>query len=175
MHNYFDVNVFRRWRDSGTRRMLQLTRGRLWISETAGIVYYVREGRLGERHAAAATRWMLSLPRHSRRIRRVYAYQWQAECHPDTWDSAWFRADGAARPSYRAVVAALARERHLDAEAVKALNPPLWPGALNTCLGQTTAGSASTTVLGSRRPPSSTPAAIIPTAATTIATAKADW
>jgi hypothetical protein len=133
MHNYFDVNVFRRWRDSGTRRMLQLTRGRLWISETAGIVYYVREGRLGERHAAAATRWMLSLPRHSRRITRVYAYQWQAECHPDTWDSAWFRADGGARPSYRAVVAALARERHLDAEAVKALDPPLWPEAHNTC------------------------------------------
>jgi hypothetical protein len=133
MHNYFDVNLRRRWRESGTRRMLQLTRGRLWISETAGIVYYVREGRLGEDHAADATRWMLSLPRNSRRIRRVYAYQWQAECHPDTWDSAWFRSDGAARPAYRAVVAALARERHLDAEAVKALNPPLWPGAHNTC------------------------------------------
>jgi hypothetical protein len=134
MHNYVDVNLFRPWRLSGTRRMLRLTRGRLWISETAGIVYYVREGRLGERHAAAATRWMLSLPSHSRRIRRVYAYQWQAECDPHTWDSAWFSANGAARPSYRAVVAGLARERHLDAEAVKALNPPLWPGAHDTCV-----------------------------------------
>jgi hypothetical protein len=133
MHNYVDVNLLRRWRQSGTRRMLQLTRGRLWISETAGIVYYVREGRLGEQHAAAATRWMLSLPSHSRRIGRVYAYQWQAECDPQTWDSAWFRPNGAARPSYRAVVAALARERHLDAEAVRALNPPLWPGAHDTC------------------------------------------
>jgi hypothetical protein len=133
MHNYVDVNAFRPWRLSGTRRLLQLTRGRLWISETAGIVYYVREGRLGERRAAAATRWMLSLPRHSQRISRVYAYQWQAECHPDTWDSAWFRANGSARPAYRALVAALARERHLDAEAVKALDPPLWPGAHNTC------------------------------------------
>ena len=37
------------------------------------------------------------------------------------------------RPSYRVVVRALARERHLDAEAVKALDPPLWPGAHNTC------------------------------------------
>ena len=134
MHNYFDVNLFHPWRISGTRRMLRLTRGRLWISETAGIVYYVREGRLGERHAAAATRWMLSLPRHSRRIRRVYAYQWQAECDPQTWDSAWFRANGSARPAYRAVVAALARERNLDADAVKALNPPLWPGAYDTCV-----------------------------------------
>jgi hypothetical protein len=134
MHNYVDVNAFRPWRRSGTRQLLRLTHGQLWISETAGIVYYVREGRLGERHAAAATRWMLSLPRHSRRVSRVYAYQWQAECHPDTWDSAWFRANGAARPAYRALVAALARERHLDAEAVKALDPPLWPGAHNTCL-----------------------------------------
>jgi hypothetical protein len=134
MHNYVDVNAFRPWRLSGTRRLLQLTHGRLWISETAGIVYYVREGKLGEQHAAAATRWMLSLPSHSRRVSRVYAYQWQAECHPDTWDSAWFRANGAARPAYRALVAALARERHLDADAVKALDPPLWPGAHNTCL-----------------------------------------
>ena len=133
MHNYVDVNGFRSWRDSGTRRLLGLTRGRLWISETAGIVFYVREGRLGERHAAAATRWMLSQPSHSRRIRRLYAYQWQAECDPRTWDSAWFRADGRARPAYRAVVSAIARERGLDAEAVKALNPPLWPGARDTC------------------------------------------
>jgi len=133
IHNYLDVNAFRPWRRSGTRRLLRLTSGRLWVSETAGIVFYVREGRLGERHAAAATRWMLSLPRQSRRITRVYAYQWQAECHPNTWDSAWFRANGAARPAYRALVAALVHERHLDAEAAAALNPPLWPGAHSTC------------------------------------------
>jgi hypothetical protein len=135
MHNYVDVNLFRPWRLSGTRRMLRLTRGRLWISETAGIVYYVREGRLGERHAAAATRRMLSLPRNSRRIRRVYSYQWQAECDPHTWDSAWFRPNGAARRSYRTVVAAIARERHLDAAATRALNPPVGPGVTDTCVG----------------------------------------
>src|SRR5918998_2790005 len=129
MHNYVDVNGFRPWRHSGTRRMLGLTRGRLWISETAGIVYYFREGRLGARHAAAATRRVLSLPKHSGRIKRVYAYQWQAECDPEIWDSAWFRANGAARPAYRVIVDALARERQLSAEAGKALNPPLWPGA----------------------------------------------
>jgi hypothetical protein len=27
----------------------------------------------------------------------------------------------------------LARQRHLDADAVKGLGPPLWPGARNTC------------------------------------------
>jgi hypothetical protein len=115
--------------------MLRLTRGRLWISETAGIVYYVREGRLGERHAAAATRWMLSLPTHSRRIRRLYAYQWQASCRRDAWDSAWFRSDGSARPSYRVVVAELARERSLDPAAAAALDPPLGPAMRDTCDG----------------------------------------
>ena len=135
MHNYYDVNFFHRWRRSGTRRLLQLTRGRLWISETAGVVFYARSGKVGEEIAARATRWMLLLPRHSRRIKRVYAYQWQAECRPAMWDSAWFRADGTARPAYRVVVTALARERNLDAEAVKALDPPLWPGAPNTCSG----------------------------------------
>jgi hypothetical protein len=133
MHNYYDVNFFHRWRSSGTRRLLGLVRGRLWISETAGVVFYVRAGRVGEKTAARATHWMLSLPRHSGRIKRVYAYQWQAECNPETWDSAWFRSNGSARPAYRVVVAALARERHLDAETVKALDPPLWPGAHDTC------------------------------------------
>jgi hypothetical protein len=142
MHNYFDVNLPRSWRTSGTRRLLRITRGRLWISETAGIVFYVRNGRLGEENAARSTRRMLSLPRHSRRITRVYAYQWQAECNPQTWDSAWFRANGSARPAYRVVVRAVARERHLGAEAVKALNPPLWPGAYDTCANGAT-GPAS--------------------------------
>lgn len=62
LHNYLDVNYLRPWRRSGTRGMLRLTRSRLWISETAGIVYYLRAGRLGERHAANATRWMLACP-----------------------------------------------------------------------------------------------------------------
>jgi hypothetical protein len=134
MHNYFDVNYFHPWRRSGTRRLLGLIRGRLWISETAGVVFYVRNGRVGEGAAARATRWMLRLPVHSRRITRLYAYQWQAECRPRTWDSAWFRADGTARPAYRVVVRALAHERHLGAEAAKALNSP-WPEAPNTCSG----------------------------------------
>lgn len=136
LHNYLDANYLRPWRRSGTRRMLRLTRGRLWISETAGIVYYVRAGRLGERHAANATRWMLALPARSRRITRVYAYQWQAPCHPDTWDSAWFRSDGSSRPSYRVLVAELARERRLDPAATAALDPPLWPGVHDTCAGE---------------------------------------
>src|SRR3954453_16456379 len=36
MHNYLDVNRPRSWRHSGTLKMLRLTRGKLWITETAG-------------------------------------------------------------------------------------------------------------------------------------------
>ena len=133
LHNYLDVNYRRPWRRSGTRRMLRLTHGRLWISETAGIVYYVRSGRLGERQAARSTRWMLSLPRHSRRIKRVYAYQWQAPCKPDIWDSAFFRSDGSSRPAYRVLVAQLARQRRLGPDAVRALDPRPSPGARDNC------------------------------------------
>ena len=86
-------------------------------------------------HPRLWSSWMLSLPSNSRRIRRVYSYQWQAECDPHTWDSAWFRPDGAARRSYRTVVAAIARERHLDAAATRALNPPVGPGVTDTCVG----------------------------------------
>ncbi len=135
LHNYLDVNYLRQWRRSGTRRMLRLTRGKLWISETAGIVYYTRSGRLGERHAARATRWMLSLPRHSRRIERVYAYQWQAPCKPDIWDSALFRSNGTSRPAYRVLVSQVARERRLDREAATALDPRPWPRTYDTCAG----------------------------------------
>ena len=133
MHNYLDVNYRRPWRRSGTRRMLRLTRGKLWISETAGIVYYVRSGRLGERHAARATRWMLSLPSRSHRIKRVYAYQWQAQCHPRLWDSAFFRSNGrrtARLPRTggpggpRAAPRSRKRSRH---------SARLRPGAYNTC------------------------------------------
>ena len=136
LHYYLDVNYLRPWRRSGTRGLLRLTRGRLWISETAGIVYYLRAGRLGERHAANATRWMLALPARSRRTTRVYAYQWQAPCHPDIWDSAWFRSDGSSRPSFRVLVAQLTRERRLDPDAAAALNPPALAGGARHLPGQ---------------------------------------
>jgi hypothetical protein len=70
----------------------------------------------------------------SSRITRVYAYQWQAACgRRARWDSAWFRSDGSARPSYRVIVSQLARERGLDAAARAALDPPVGPGMRNTC------------------------------------------
>ncbi len=67
---------------------------------------------------------MLAFARRSPRIKRVYAYQWQASCNARAWDSGWFRSDGEARPAYRVIVRALARERKLDAAERRGARPP---------------------------------------------------
>jgi hypothetical protein len=133
MHNYVDVNRPRAWRRSGTRRMLRLTRGKLWITETAGVVRSRRYSGYDEERAEAATRRMFAFARRSRRIARMYAYQWQASCNPRVWDSAWLRSDGEARPAYRVVVRELARERALDSAAIAALDPPLTADMRTSC------------------------------------------
>jgi hypothetical protein len=133
MHNYVDVNRPRRWGQSGTRTFLRLTRGEVWITETAGVVRSRRYSGYDEERAKAATRRMFVFARRSRRISRMYAYQWQASCNPRVWDSAWFRADGEARPAYRVVVRALARERDLDSAGIAALDPPLTPEMRTSC------------------------------------------
>jgi hypothetical protein len=133
LHNYIDVNRARTWRRSATRKLLRLTRGELWITETGGVVHSRRYSGYNENVAASATRRMLDYAGRSPRISRVYAYQWQAACRPDLWDSAWFRSDGSARPAYRVIVAELARERDLDEADTAALDPPLGPAMRDTC------------------------------------------
>ena len=110
-----------------------MTRGRLWITETAGVVRSRRYSGYDEERAANATRRMLAFARRSPRIKRVYAYQWQASCNTRVWDSGWFRSDGEARPAYRVIVRAVARERKLDATEIAALDPPLTPATRTWC------------------------------------------
>ncbi len=98
MHNYLDVNRPRSWRRSATRRLLAQTGGELWITETGGVVNSNRYDDYDERRAAEATRRMFAFASRSARISRVYAYQWQAACDYDHWDSAWFRSDGVGAP-----------------------------------------------------------------------------
>ncbi|MEA2379631.1 MAG: hypothetical protein QOD13_3538 [Thermoleophilaceae bacterium] len=135
IHNYLDVNRPRTWRGSGTRKLLRLTRGRLWITETAGVVVSRRYAKYDEQRAADATRRMFAFARRSPRITRLYGYQWQAGCDPYGWDSAWFRSNGSARPAWQVVVQEVARERGLDKAAVEALAPPLAPAMHDTCRG----------------------------------------
>ena len=135
IHNYIDVNRPRTWRASGTRKLLGLTRGELWITETSGVVVSRRYTKYDEHRAARATRRMFDLARRSPRVSRLYSYQWQAPCDPYGWDSGWFRSNGSARPAWRVVVAEMAQELRLSRAAIEALDPPLSPAMHDTCKG----------------------------------------
>ena len=135
MHNYLDVNRPRHWRGSGTLKMLRMTRGRLWITETAGVVVSRRYARYDEQRAAVATRRMFDLARRSKRITRLYAYQWQAGCDPYGWDSAWFRSNGSARPAWRVVIDELSSQGALSEERIQRLDSPLTTAMHDSCAG----------------------------------------
>jgi hypothetical protein len=133
LHNYIDINRRGSWRTSSTRAFLALTRGRLWITEAAGVVHSPRFATYDEGRAARATRRLFRFASHSRRIIRVYGYHWQAACDDDVWDSAWFRSDGSSRPAYRFLVRELARQRGLAPAAAAALDPPLGRQMYDAC------------------------------------------
>lgn len=116
LHNYNDVNKLSR---QNTERFLEMTQGRVWLSETGGIVRKKDRSkqrfRGGERHQVKATRYLLDqLAPMSERIDRVYLYHWNQEASPDTWDSGLVRKDGTARPAYQAVASRVDKEGRLD-------------------------------------------------------------
>ena len=115
IHNYVDAN---RLRTIGTRRLLAHTRGKVWFTETGGIVYRRNRSHItfpeSKAHAAIATRWLFQkLIPLSSRITRVYIYNWNSPAKRQTWDSAFFNPHGQARPAYSVFVREMAK-----------LNPP---------------------------------------------------
>jgi hypothetical protein len=124
LHNYVDAN---RLRSRGTRRFLRVVRGRVWITETGGVVRRNRyRGQIdypeSAPHAGRVTRHVLRLAdRLSHRIDRIYLYQWNADSLVQNWDSGLIGPFGEARPGF----AMLARHRGLDpAQAPPATGPP---------------------------------------------------
>jgi hypothetical protein len=100
LHNYIDAN---RLRTTGTRALLQHTRGQIWFTETGGIVSRRNKRKVGfpesPAHAAVATRWVFDeLVPLSRRITRVYLYHWNAQRN-DNWDSGLVDPRGRSRPA----------------------------------------------------------------------------
>jgi polysaccharide biosynthesis protein PslG len=113
IHNYLDAN---RGRSIGTRKLLRNVRGRLWFTETGGIANRWINGRKLKaytvKHAAKATRQVFKLARLSRRIKRVYFYNWVAptESRP-RWDSALIGPNGRPRPALTIIRRELAKRR----------------------------------------------------------------
>jgi hypothetical protein len=113
LHNYLDAN---RGRSLGTRKLLRNVRGRVWFTETGGIVNRWVSGRHIKRYtvrrAATATRRVFRLAALSPRVKRVYFYNWAppAEARP-RWDSALMGRNGKPRPAYDVIRRQLARWR----------------------------------------------------------------
>jgi hypothetical protein len=100
LHNYVDVN---RRRTSGTRELLRLVPGQVWLTETGGILTFLPAFRKNERRQARATKYMFSLAGKydSRRrglrsrITRLYNYKWYGESRRARFDAGLVSKNGA--------------------------------------------------------------------------------
>ena len=114
IHNHIDAN---RHRTSGTRELLRITRGKIWFSETGGIVNRWVDGRrvrrYNQKNAVRAIRNIFKLAKlNRRRITRIYLYQWLApKQRRPRWDSGLVGPRGQTRPSLRTFQALVRRAR----------------------------------------------------------------
>jgi hypothetical protein len=105
LHNYTDTN---RFRSSGTKTMLRLVKGQLWLTETGGIVAFTTAGgkvalRHDEKRARRAIDFLFRLARTTKRITRVYVYQWRKTQTGDRFDAGLVAPDDTPRPSLSAL------------------------------------------------------------------------
>jgi hypothetical protein len=109
LHNYRDTNPRRGQRYGGTKELLDTVPGRVWLTETGGIVKFVLpDGRTlfpqSEKRANTAIGRLFRLAKqYRRRIERLYVYHWR-QAEPDSrFDAGLLRADGSPRASYHTV------------------------------------------------------------------------
>ena len=107
LHNYSDTNRPER-RGAGTKQMLNLTRGEVWVTETGGLVEFKTfAGKVtfpcDEARASKSIREMARLAKTSSRIKRLYIYQWQKTSPSDRFDAGLVRNDNTPRPSFAAL------------------------------------------------------------------------
>jgi hypothetical protein len=113
LHNYRDTNPRRGQRLGGTKTLLQTVKGKVWITETGGLVKFVLpDGRTlfprSEQRAAKALRRTFALAKRYRaRVKRLYLYNWNGASRRDRFDAGLVDSNGRARPGYRVVKRAL--------------------------------------------------------------------
>jgi len=112
LHNYQDVNHFRPVGKSLTVQFLRLVPGKVWATETGGVVRFQTEkGRVAYRYspsrAAKSMRYMFNLlhnPLTKGRYTRVYVYNWFGSASTkrvlNRWDSGLIGLDGRPRPAF---------------------------------------------------------------------------
>jgi hypothetical protein len=110
LHNYFDTTY---GGTAGLRIVLRAVEGRIWLTETGGIVTNRRSsGRVGlsydeERAARGVRRAIAMADARPRRVTRVYLYSW-ASGH-DAFDAGLLGREGTPRPGYWALRSAMRR------------------------------------------------------------------
>jgi hypothetical protein len=102
LNNYVGAN---RLETGTTRELLRAVKGDIWFTETGGIVARRNGSKVGfpesAKHAAKVDRFILTkLVGLSRRIKRVYFYDWSDASAHLGWDSALIAYGGAVRPAY---------------------------------------------------------------------------
>jgi hypothetical protein len=106
LHNYSDVN---RKRTSGTRRLLRIVPGQVWLTETGGILKFLPAFRRSESRQAKRTKYMFKLADrfdHRKgglrsRITRLYNYQWTGVKRNARFDAGLVNPNGTPRKAYK--------------------------------------------------------------------------
>jgi hypothetical protein len=100
-HDYSDTN---RFSSSRTRAMLRATgSGDVWLTETGGIVRFGRSFPYNPKRAAKALGCMFTIASSSRRIKRVYIYQFNGAGPQFDFDAGLVTPTGARRPGWTVV------------------------------------------------------------------------
>jgi hypothetical protein len=99
LHNYNDVN---RHKSKGIQRVLRVTRGQLWLTETGGLVQFKTSGfKYSPKRAAKATKYLFTLAKKYKRIKRVYVYRWFGAPRTERFDSGLVGPNGETRPGLK--------------------------------------------------------------------------
>jgi hypothetical protein len=102
LHNWSDVN---RFEEVGLKAMLKSVKGDVWLTETGGINSFITQAgtksfKPSESRAVKAMNWLFDdVVDYSRRVKRVYVYNWLSE-PTNRWDSGLLDHNGHPRRTY---------------------------------------------------------------------------
>ena len=111
LHNYSDTNRFSSTR---TRAVLKAFPGKVWLTETGGLVTLGTSFPYNLSRASKALGCMFTLAKSNKRIQRLYVYQFNPAADPQTarFDAGLINPDGSTRPGYGVVQKRKARACH---------------------------------------------------------------
>src|SRR3954470_799210 len=97
LHNYKDVN---RHQTKGIRNVASVTKGQIWLTETGGFVQFKGSGgfKYSLKRAAKSAKYMFSLAKKNKRVKRIYVYRWFGEKRSARFDAGLVGPDGKSRP-----------------------------------------------------------------------------